>query len=479
MSRSNDPSWYEEQPTTQNQSPFPAQPNDFDHYPFLPATDNPSEQQSHARGETSRQDSSRRLQRILGQTLLTLVLVVLAFLGGWFAHQYFTSQTFDLSNPSRSYSQLIQEAWTDIDQRYVDRQAVDYKKMSYAAINAMVNSLGDTAHSHFVDAQTVKGEKQRLHGKSVGTGLLLHQDTTTQKWVVTAPYPGTPADKAGIKPGDIIITFNGTDITGADAATVNGLIHQPVGTIVTLVIQRSGESQTRTFTLAMTVIQSPNVIMHYIPESHTVEIQVVQFASGVSNEVRDNINKAKEMGATKIILDLRNNPGGDLNEAVKMSSLFLQNGNVLLEQDSTGQRTPIPVYGNPIDTTSPMVVLTNRYTESSAEIVTAALKENNRATVIGETTFGTGTILEQINLADGSALSLGTLEWLTPEGHFVRQTPGDPNSGGVQPNIEIHQDPKEILTASQENLSNMSQRQLLNSGDAQLAEAIQYLNKQQ
>jgi carboxyl-terminal processing protease len=473
VSRSNDPSWHEEQPYKENQS----QPNDFDHYPFLPEADNPPGQQSHARGETSRQNPSRRLQRIVGQILLTLVLVVLAFWGGWFAHQYFTSQTFDLSNSSRSYSQLIQEAWTDIDQRYVDRKAVDYKKMSYAAINAMVNTLGDTAHSHFMDPQTVQGENQQLNGKSIGIGIYLHQNTTTQKWVITAPYPDTPADKAGIRPGDTIITFNGMDITGADANTVSGLIHQPVGTVVTLVIQRSGESQTRTFTMTMTVIQVPNVIMHYIPESHTVEIQIVQFASGVSNEVRDNINKAKGMGATKIILDLRNNPGGDLNEAVKTSSLFLQSGNVLLEQDSTGQRTPIPVYGNPIDTTSPIVILANRYTVSSAEIVTAALKANNRATVIGETTFGTGTILERISLADGSALSLGTREWLTPDGRFVRQTPGDPNSGGVQPNIEIHQDPKQTLTASQENLLNMSQRRLLNSGDAQLAAAIQYQNK--
>ena len=183
------------------------------------------------------------------------------------------------------------------------------------------------------------------------------------------------------------------------------------------------------------------------------------------------------MGATKIILDLRDNPGGYLSEATNMSSLFLPSGkNVLLEQDSTGQRTAVPVNGNPIDTTSPIIILVNKNTASAAEIVTGALKENNRAIVIGETTFGTGTVLQQFPLTDGSALLLGTQEWLTPKGHFIRQVANDPNSGGIKPNIEIHQDPTQILTPNQQNQSNMNLQQILASSDAQLVAAIQYLN---
>jgi carboxyl-terminal processing protease len=219
--------------------------------------------------------------------------------------------------------------------------------------------------------------------------------------------------------------------------------------------------------------------MHYIPESHIADIQVVQFTSGVAGDVRKAVSDAKSMGATKIILDLRNNPGGYVNEAVNTSSLFLQSGDVLLERDSAGHRTAISVNGNPLDTTTPIVILVNRATASAAEIVAAALKENNRAVVIGETTIGTGTVLEQFPLADGSALYLGTQEWLTPKGNFVRQDPGDPNSGGIKPDIEVRQDPnKLILTAYQENQSNMSQQQILTSGDAQLVAAIQYLNSQ-
>jgi carboxyl-terminal processing protease len=444
----------------------------------LPTPENPPEQQSHATEATNPQDPPRRFQRILGQALLTLALIILAFWGGWFAHQYF-GQTFDSNNQSRSYSQMVQQAWTDIDQHYVDRKAIDYKKMSYAAINAMVQTLGDTGHSRFMDQQTVESENRQLSGndKSTGIGVILHQDPATKQLTLIETIPDSPAEKAGLKPGDIIKSINGTDITGKDIDTARGLIRGPVGKNDTLVIQRPGEPQTRTFTITLATFQVPNVVMHYIAESHIADIQVLQFDSGVTTKVRYYINQAKSMGATKIILDLREDPGGYLNEATNMSSLFLNSGNVLIEQDSTGQRTAIPANGNPIDTTSAMVILVNRDTGSAAEIVTGALKENNRATVIGETTFGTGTLLTQFTLADGSALYLGTQEWLTPDGHFIRQVAGDPNSGGIKPNIQVAGDPNAILNPIQQNESNMSQQQILNSGDAQLAAAIQYLNK--
>lgn len=475
MSKHDDSSWSEEQTEKQNPSSSPTQPNDFDHYPFLPPVEKPALQQSLTTGETSPQDPPRRFQRILVQVLLTLALVVLAFWIGWFAHQ-FVGPNFDLSNKSRSYAQLIQQAWTEIDEHYVDRNAIDYKKMSYAAINAMVDSLGDTNHSRFMDPQTAQDENQQLSGKTVGIGITYGQNSK-QQLIVVAPVPDSPAEKAGLKPNDIILSINGTDPTGKDTPTLRGLIQGPAGTNVTLVIQRPGENQTRTITITRAEFTVPNVIMHYTPENHTVDIQVVQFARGVSGEVRDDVNQAKTLGATKIILDLRNNPGGYLDEATSMSSLFLTSGKVLIQQDSSGQRTPVFATGNPIDTNSPMVVLVNRNTGSAAEIVTAALKENNRATVIGETTFGTGTVLSQFTLADGSVLLLGTQEWLTPNGHFIRQVAGDPNSGGIKPNIEIHQDQNQpILTPNQENQANMNLQQILDSSDAQLVKALQYLD---
>jgi len=480
VNRHNAPNWHGEEPDKQDQPTFSARSTqssgntfgDFDQFPFLPVAENPSSQEAHKNDEATVQDSSHRGRRVLWQVLLTLVFIVLAFWGGWFAHQYFGQQPFHPSSQSQSYSQLIQQAWTDIDQHYVDRKTADYKKMSYAAIEAMVNSLGDTGHSHFADPQMVDYETHKVTGKFTGIGLSFQQDSTTRQWTVSQIIPNGPADKAGLKLYDVIKSINGVELAASiDENATRGLALGSAGTNVTFVIQRLGESQARTFSVTIAEINVPNVIMYYIPQSHVAHIQIVTFVKGVASDVRDDIRQAKAMGATKFIIDLRNNPGGDLDEAVKMSSLFLASGNVLLEQDSTGQRTSISANGNPLDTTSSIVVLVNKYTASAAEIVTAALQENHRATVLGTKTFGTGTVVFPFPLADGSALYLGTKEWLTPNGHSIRKA-------GVDPNIQVDPNLLRTLMPNEEQKSHMSQQQILNSGDSQLAAAIQYLNQQ-
>jgi carboxyl-terminal processing protease len=178
------------------------------------------------------------------------------------------------------------------------------------------------------------------------------------------------------------------------------------------------------------------------------------------------------MGAKKIILDLRNDPGGLVNEAVNVASQFVKSGNVFLEQDSSGQRTPIAVTGNTTDNTDTMVVLVNKGTASAAEIVSGALKDNKRALILGvqgQTTYGTGTVLQQFSLSDGSALLIGTQEWLTPDGQFIRDS-------GIKPDMTVKVDPNgTLLTPDLENASHMTEQQILTSGDIQLAAAIQYL----
>jgi len=211
--------------------------------------------------------------------------------------------------------------------------------------------------------------------------------------------------------------------------------------------------------------------MHYIAEDHVAHIQMTQFASGVANQLKDAVLQAKKLGAKKLILDLRANPGGYLIEAVDTASEFIQSGNVLLEQDSSGHRTPYPVTGNTVDTSIPIVVLVNGDSASAAEIVTGALEDNKRAIVIGEKTFGTGTVLEEFPLSDGSAILLGTREWLTPDGHFIRDV-------GIEPNVAIQLGQNvSPLTPNDENADKLSERQILKSDDTQLVGAIDYLEK--
>lgn len=467
MSRYDDPRWYEEQHADPAN---PAQPayDDFDQHLRYNETNHADSQRDGRVLEPYGRASENRIRRIVGQLLALVALIIIAFCAGWFSHQYYVN-SFDASNQSKAYEQLFQQAWTTVDQNYVDRKNVDYKTMSYAAIQAMVDSLKDKGHTRFLTPDQIKNENQQLSGKFTGIGIYLRQDPTSKQLIITGTIPGSPAAKANFKRGDVIIAVNGTNVKGKDVDSVSSLIQGKEGTSVSITVQRSGSQQPITISVGRAVIQVPNVIMHYIAESHIAHIQVVQFSDGTSDQLKNALTQAKNMGATKIILDLRDNPGGYLNEAVNTASLFMKNGTVLLEQDSSGKRTPVLVTGNTVDTTDTLVVLINGNSASAAEIVSGALHDNQRATLIGETTFGTGTVLQQFTLSDGSALLLGTQEWLTPKGNFIRDK-------GIAPNITVKLPANATpLTPSDENNGNMTQAQILQSGDTQLAAAIKYL----
>src|SRR6266566_5059178 len=406
VSNYDDPRWYE-----QPDNRFAPEPGDQ----IIPTSttymNTSMQQQTSSKAPVP--DSKQRLGRIFGQIVVTLTLMIIAFLGGWFGHQLYANASFNPSDQSKSYANLIQQAWTTVDHNYVDRKAINYKEMSYQAIRAMLGVLHDTGHTRFLTPQDVQSEKQQLSGTLIGIGIDLQQDTKTKQIIISATIPATPADKAGIKRGDIIVAVNGTNIVGKDINTVIPLIKGPAGTNV--------------------------------------------------------LNKAKQEGARSIILDLRDDPGGYLQEAINVASEFIGKGNVLLEQDSTGQRIPQPVNGHPLDTKTPIVVLTNSNTASAAEIVSGALRDNNRAIIMGVKTFGTGTVLDEFDLSDGSAILLGTNEWLTPHGQFIRDK-------GIQPNIEVNLNSNvNPLTPSTENQGNLTLNQILSSGDTQLVGAIKYL----
>jgi carboxyl-terminal processing protease len=468
VSRYDDPRWYEEQ----NTRPQPRQ-NNQSHglYPGIPAESNQEDvQQNLAFPPNPRR--TNRLQHIMGQVVVAVALMAVAFVAGWFSHQFFTTGTFVQSSQSQQYALLIQQAWNVIDQNYVDRKAVNYKQMSYSAIQSMVDSLKDKGHTRFLTPDQVQSFGQSINGTFTGIGIYLSQDAKTKQLIITAPIAGSPAEKAGIKPNDVLVTINGTSVVGKDVNTASNLIHGPSGTSVTIVIQRPSTQQTLTFHIMRAEIKVPNVILHYIPEDHIAQIQLVEFSDGVSDQLKNAILQAKQMGAKKIILDLRNDPGGLVNEAVNVASQFVKSGNVFLEQDSSGQRTPIAVTGNTTDNTDTMVVLVNKGTASAAEIVSGALKDNKRALILGvqgQTTYGTGTVLQQFSLSDGSALLIGTQEWLTPDGQFIRDS-------GIKPDMTVKVDPNgTLLTPDLENASHMTEQQILTSGDIQLAAAIQYL----
>ncbi len=464
MSNYYDPRWYEQ--------PEPDEPHTLvpNYQSSSTSAANTSSQQKVT--EEPSPNKEPRFGRAFGQIVVTTTLMMIAFLGGWFGHQAFTNTNFNPSDPSKSYANIIQQAWNVVDQNYVDRKAINYQQMSYQAIRAMLNVLGDTGHTRFLTPQDVQSEHRQLSGTLVGIGIYLQQDPTTKQLIITSTIPGAPAQKAGLKHGDIILAVNGVSTVGKDINAVSSLIQGQVGTSVSVTVKRPSTSQTLIFIMKRADIKVPTVIFHYIAENHIADIQITEFSDGTSDQLKDALNQAKKMGANKIILDLRDNPGGYLQEAINVASEFIGRGNVLLEQDSSGQRTPVPVNGQPIDTTTPIVVLVNSNTASAAEIVSGALQDNHRAVIIGTKTFGTGTVLQEYDLSDGSAILLGTSEWLTPDGHFIR-------GNGITPNMTVPLKPSvNPLTPDVESQENMTLQQILNSGDTQLVAAIKYLESQ-
>lgn len=458
--RFDDPNWFE-QPDKQDQAALPSAGD------AVPVAQQDERDDVSALPDTTQRDQRR--MRLFTQIVITLACMALAFLGGWFSHQAYVTSFFSPNGQSQKYAGLIQQAWNTVDQNYVDRKAVNYQQMSYDAIRAMLTDLGDTGHTRFLTPQEVKSENQQLSGTFAGIGIYIQQDAKTKDVSVVSTIPGAPADKAGLKHGDIIISIDGKNVVGMDESALQPLIEGPAGSQVTITIRRPATGKILTFKITRATIQVPNVTMHYIAETHIAQIQIVQFSSGVSDQLKTAIVQAKREGATKIILDLRNNPGGYLQEAINTASEFMASGTVLIEQDSSGRQTKYQVTGQTVDTAIPMLVLVNQNTASAAEIVSGALQDNGRALVMGTKTFGTGTVLQEFDLSDGSAILLGTSEWLTPKGHFIR-------TDKITPNIVVPQDPNAtVLTPDVENQTNMTLAQIMQSGDAQLIAAIQYL----
>jgi len=457
-----DPRWYE-----RYEQPEKNEPQDFAQHPDSVPPNGPTQPET-SNVKTVVGEKALRRQRIMTQVVVTLGFMVIAFLGGWFGNQLYQSSVNTPGSQSQKYARLIQQAWDTIDKNYVDRKAVNYKKMSYDAINNMVNDLGDTGHSRFLTPQDVKSEQQQLSGGFVGIGVYVQQDPKTKTVTISSTISGSPAQKAGLKHGDILIEVDGKNIVGQDFSKIQPLIEGKAGTQVSITVRRPSTNQVLTFKITREQITVPGVTMHYIPEDHIADIQIVSFSSGVSDQLKSAILQAKKDGATKIILDLRNNPGGYLQEAINTASEFMANGTVLIEQDRSGQQTKMQVTGQTVDTGIPMVVLVNSDTASAAEIVSGALKDNHRAVIMGTKTFGTGTVLQEFPLSDGSAILLGIQEWLTPDGQFIRNQ-------GITPNITVSMDPNNVLTPDVLDQANMSLAQIMKSNDLQLIQALQYL----
>jgi len=320
---------------------------------------------------------------------------------------------------------IFAEVLKEIQNNYVDK--VDTQKLIYSAIEGMVKSLD--AHSAFLKKEEYKELIEETKGEFTGVGI----EITLKDNVVTvvSPIEDTPAFKAGIRPGDKIIKVDDSSTRDMSLMEVVRRIRGPKGTQVKLTIQREGEAMPLVFELTREKIPIQNVKVYYLG-SGIGYLRISNFQNNTSEKLLSAFQElAKSRHIEGIVLDLRNNPGGLLTEAVKVADLFLEEGLIV----STRARDGIPgmevkAKSGDSNISCPMVVIVNEGSASASEIVAGALQDNKRAVIIGSKTFGKGSVQTVLPLSDGSGLRLTTALYYTPSGRSIQVT-------GIEPDVEV------------------------------------------
>jgi len=416
----------------------------------------------------------KRVFLVLFALLLCIVIVTTSFLGGaLLGPRLFPGHASVLATPSaaeptdvQSQFKIFWEAWNLVEEHYVVRSAIKPRQMIYGAIRGMLNSLGDQGHTTLLTPEEIKVQQGTMSGSFFGIGALVSMKGGMP--VIVAPLANSQAEKAGIRAGDIILKVDGKSTEGKTLTSVVAEIRGPEGKPVTLTILHEGDSSPVEITVIRAKVTVPAVSWHMIPGEKIAHVQVVQFSANADQQLRKALEEAKLAGAKALVVDMRNNPGGLLDQAIRVSSEFLPAGKVvLLEQDSKGNRTPYKAHrgGEAIDI--PMVVLVNEGTASAAEIFSGALQDNHRAKIVGETTFGTGTVLSTYHLSDGSAILLGTGLWLTPNGRVIK-------NNGIVPDVKVAL-PEKVSPLWPDAEEGLTPEQFKKKNDTQLLKAIELL----
>lgn len=361
---------------------------------------------------------------------------------------------------------LFWEALALVQERYVDRASLTDTELTYGAISGLVDGLGDTGHSVFLTPEEVVAQKDALEGRLTGIGALLGERGGSP--VIVSVISGAPADEAGLRSGDRIIAIDGQGADRLETEEIVDLVRGEAGTEVTLTVIHPADDQEIDVTVVRAVIEVPTVTWAMVPGTDIADIRVIQFSSGAAGAAMAAIGEALDPGARAIILDLRSDPGGLVDEAVGLASQFLPEGAVVYQRQNADELTT-PVLARPdgLALELPMAVLVDQGTASSAEIVAGAIADNERGKVIGAPTFGTGTVLNTFELSDGSAVRLGVEHWLTPDGDLIFDN-------GISPDEEIEL-PADAVPLEPPDLETLDPTGLAESGDAQLLRAVEIL----
>ena len=318
------------------------------------------------------------------------------------------------------------ETWAIVHAQFVD-QPVDDLALMRGAIRGMLESLGDE-HTSFMDPQEYTDANAGLEGSYEGIGAYV--DTGGDFLTVTSPIPGSPAEKAGLKPGDEIIAIDGEDMTGINPELARRKVLGPAGTVVLLTIRREGTEEPFDVEITRDKINIASVESKML-ENDIAYLKLNTFGDTTTRDLKEQLGDLMDQNPKGLILDLRYNGGGYLQTAVEVTSQFISDGVVLYEQYGDGRKDSYDAIRGGLALDIPMVVLINKGSASASEIVAGALQDYDRAQLVGETSYGKGSVQNWIPLEDNQgAVRVTIAKWLTPEGRTIHEL-------GLTPDVAV------------------------------------------
>jgi len=354
-------------------------------------------------------------------TLLLVVSLALSFGAGC------APSTENLSSADLDLD-VLEEVWDIIFQDYVERDRLDASTLSQAAIKGMLEALDDP-YTSYLDPQSYQLSSSDIKGKFEGIGAYV--GIREEQITIIAPITGSPAAKAGIRAGDVILEIDGSSASEISLNEAVLRIRGPEGTSVKLLILHQGETIPEEIEIIRAEIELSSVYLEM--RDDIAYIHITHFTERTNEELSPVLESITQASAIGIILDLRSNPGGLLDAVVDVTSRFLKEGVVLYMQDNQGNRDSLSVKHNGITTDLPMVVLTDNYTASASEVLTGALQDYARATIAGARTYGKGSVNTLHKLKDGSGLYITTHRWLTPNERLIE-------GEGISPDYELKEE---------------------------------------
>lgn len=316
-----------------------------------------------------------------------------------------------LTSDEQQRFKIFWETWQVVERDFYDKSQIDHQKLIYGAIKGMVDAVGDPYTVYQTPAQRELSDTD-LRGSFDGIGIQV--DMKDNRLTVVAPIEGSPAEAAGFRPGDVVLAVDGKSLSGKTLNDTVGLIRGQRGTPVTLTVLRPDTTEPLEITVVRAEIKLKSVRARMM-DDQIGYVRISSFSANTGTEIANGVKELVGQQARGIVLDLRNNPGGYLSTSVEAAAQFVDPGTVVLYQQSgNGDRKTYRTEGGGTASQVPIVVLVNKGSASASEILAGALRDNGRAILVGEKTFGKGTVQNVHELSDKSGLRVTTAQWLTP-----------------------------------------------------------------